>query len=151
MPNRLKMLVILVAVVISCIVLKENFSLYINQSNSLPFRAFLVIKNQQPKRNHYIAFNHPWFKDPLVKQVVGVEGDVVYKVNGNLWVNNQNIGSVLKKTKTGRPLTSLAHKGEIPPKHYFVAAFHNGSFDSRYEEVGLITLKQVLGRAVPLL
>ena len=148
--KRYPLLALALGTTVVFIALKEHFSLYINQSHSLPYKAFLVIKNQQPIRNHYIAFNHPWFKGPLVKQVVGIEGDVIHKVNDNLWVNNQYIGSPLKKTKGGRPLSPLEHQGKIPRRHYFVAAFHTGSFDSRYEEVGLITSRRVLGRAIPL-
>ena len=38
----------------------------------------------------------------------------------------------------------------IPQAHYYVHADHTDSHDSRYEEIGLIPLERIRGRALPL-
>ena len=59
---------------------------------------------------------------------------------------------LLKQTKEGNPLTPLSVKnisGEIiPPGYVFVAGDNPNSFDSRYEEFGLVPMEKIWGKAV---
>ena len=74
---------------------------------------------------------------------------------------------LLKQTKKGNPLTPLSvkrfsegsifkgtipegiiPKGIIPPGYVFVAGDNPNSFDSRYEEFGLVPMEKIWGKAV---
>ena len=64
---------------------------------------------------------------------------------------------LLKQTKEGNPLTPLSVKrfsegrnpeGIIPPGYVFVAGDNPNSFDSRYEEFGLVPMEKIWGKAV---
>lgn len=54
---------------------------------------------------------------------------------------------LLKRTKYGDPLTPLRAE-RIPAGYVFVAGDHPRSFDSRYEEFGLVPLDKIWGRAL---
>jgi hypothetical protein len=59
---------------------------------------------------------------------------------------------LLKQTKEGNPLTPLSvnniSEGIIPSGYVFVAGDNPNSFDSRYEEFGLVPMKKIWGKAV---
>jgi type IV secretory pathway protease TraF len=69
---------------------------------------------------------------------------------------------LLKQTKEGNPLTPLSIKnipegrntqgiipeGIIPKGYVFVAGDNLNSFDSRYEEFGLVPVEKIWGKAV---
>ena len=78
-----------------------------------------------------------------------------------------DIFPLLKQTKEGNPLTPLSvkrfsegnntekiipegiiPKGIIPPGYVFVAGDNPNSFDSRYEEFGLVPMEKIWGKAV---
>jgi conjugal transfer pilin signal peptidase TrbI len=141
-----------------------------NMSESLPHKAFLVLKGIKPMRGDCLTFTlsalqqevlptdpsrasqTQVFKTPvyLTKRVVGVAGDYVRREGDQMWVGDMAVGPLLKETIDGFPLTPLAFEGEIPEGHVFVAGEHERSFDSRYEEMGLVSENCFLGKAVPL-
>jgi hypothetical protein len=64
---------------------------------------------------------------------------------------------LLKQTKEGNPLIPLSVKkfsegrnpeGIIPPGYVFVAGDNPNSFDSRYEEFGLVPMEKIWGKAI---
>lgn len=144
-----------------------------NMSGSLPHKAFLVLKGIKPARGDCLTFTlsatqkevlpkghsrasqvsqTQVSKTPvyLTKRVVGVAGDYVRREGDQMWVGETLVGRLLKETVDGFPLTPLAFEGKIPQGHVFVAASHERSFDSRYEEVGLIPETRFLGKAIPI-
>ena len=124
---------------------------YTNESESLPFKLFLVLKKATPHKEDYAVFSHPWFQKDLIKQVVGVEGDDVrIAPDKTIWVGGQKLGSFINTTSSGTKLTPLKFSGCIPEGYVFVASPHERSFDSRYEEMGLLTVKDLKARAIPL-
>jgi conjugal transfer pilin signal peptidase TrbI len=81
---------------------------------------------------------------------VGVASDVLYyDVDGVLWVNEQRVGLPQPETRQHEPLHKIA-PGPIPSGFVFVAGTHPRSFDSRYQEVGLIAIERLEGLVIPL-
>ena len=121
---------------------------HMNASQSLPHTVYVTKPFHAPlKRGDYILFNHPLFKAPIIKQILGVEGDVITHNEGALQINDTHL--FLSPTRSnGTPLNPL--KTAIVPKGYvFVAGTHLHSFDSRYEEFGLIAIDVGRGRVWP--
>lgn len=117
--------------------------LALNRTSSLPYSVFLIIKGMPVSKGSLASLKgHPtkYFKEgAFTKRVLGVARD-----------KTQGLASPLKKTtKQGKPLTPL--KAELIPNGFlFVGTDHPDSFDSRYEEFGLVSLDHVVGRAFPL-
>ena len=125
-------------------------NLYINQTDSLPFKAFLVLKGASVHKGDYVAFKNPRFINAMIKQVTGTAGDLVVIKDDTVWVGDTLIGEALPKASDGRPLTKSLFEGAIPEGQFFVSSPHPRSFDSRYEEVGLLAQAESIGRAIPL-
>lgn len=177
--------------------LSRTTHIFINKSNSLPYKVFLVLKGVKPALGDCVAFHmtyqfsgHTHLEHsgvlpslacvaeegvfalgvldldvpdpgvPVIKRVVGREGDIVRHVHQGksfsdpgvpeIWVGETKVGIPLKETLAGTPLTPLVFKGVIPAGYLFVAGSHERSFDSRYEEVGLIHERHIIGKAIPL-
>lgn len=114
----------------------------INRSPSLPYSVFFVVKNMPAHKGDFVSLKGhqtKYFKDTtFTKRVDGIAGDTV------------SCGAQLKsKTKHGKPLTELCTH-VIPEGFVYVKADHPDSFDSRYQEFGLVQKDHVFGRAFPL-
>ena len=124
-------------------------SLALNQSDSLPQKAFLILKGKDLSRGNHLSFKNAWFKAPLIKEVIGIAGDkILQDEQGEIWIARK-VGKPLLQSKDGKILNPIA-QGFIPPGYVFVYAPHPRSFDSSYQEVGLVQVDQTLGRAIPL-
>jgi conjugal transfer pilin signal peptidase TrbI len=154
-PNRLVVISLLLVILVfgTLLLLHRSYEYSVNLSQSLP-ETFFIIEKQKPyhlNRGEYIGFawrggwgypKHMTF----VKQVAGVAGDRVYLHSRFLYVNGELIGYVKPKSKGGIPLHPL-NTAVIPKGKLFVRATHMDSFDSRYEEFGLVDEQQIIGRA----
>jgi conjugal transfer pilin signal peptidase TrbI len=124
----------------------DQISIIYSPSDSLPYRLFLELKPIKPQVGHYAYFNSHWYGGRVIKKVVGQGGDAMsYDPGGNLWVGNQKVGTSLSISKDGRDLTPI-QAGIIPQGMVFMKGEHERSFDSRYEELGLIPEKLLGGR-----
>ncbi|OJW55212.1 MAG: hypothetical protein BGO67_00455 [Alphaproteobacteria bacterium 41-28] len=137
--------------------------LYINYTPSLPYKAFICIKGLTPHYNDFVSIHdHPthFFKGlHLIKRLVGFPGDHVHiyhnhlyieKTQTRLLIDTHHIGPLHQTTQDGKILHPL--KDTIIPKNYvFVSADHPRSFDSRYEEFGLVKEECITGRCFCLL
>jgi conjugal transfer pilin signal peptidase TrbI len=132
--------------------LKNHVSLLYSSTDSLPYRTYLRLKQMGVKKGDYTSFASPWYGGNVVKRIVGVAGDTItYDSEGNLWIGRQlKVGKPKKKARDGRPLTPLK-PGIIPEGLVFVMGAHERSFDSRYEESGLIPEKALQGRLIAIL
>lgn len=137
--------------------LKDHVCLLYSTTASLPHRTFLKLKQMSPQKGGYTCFESPWYGGNVVKKIVGVAGDsIVYDLEGNLWVKTLwvdqrlKVGTHKKKAKDGRSLTPIK-PGIIPEGMVFVMGDHERSFDSRYEEMGLIPVHALQGRVIALL
>ena len=142
------------------VLLTSRTSLWINKSESLPGRVFLVVKGASFKKgdligieSHQTSFGRT---NRLIKRVGGVAGDQIHfkiewqesgdryphlemkDLKVNLYINDQCIGPVFNQTSEGTALTPLKEQ-RIPEGSYFVHGTHPKSFDSRYAEFGLIS------------
>ncbi len=118
-----------------------------NLSHSLPGRMFIgTTWDFTPKRGDLISFDHPVFEAPIAKIVVGVAGDRVEIYNGHVYVNGIDRGCVLDKSpRSEKPLTPI-QPCIIPEGYVYVWAPHLESFDSRYQNMGLIHISRVKER-----
>ena len=141
--------------------LSNHVGLIYSKTNSLPYHFFLQLKNVKPLRGHYTCFYSPWYGGKVIKKVMGMEGDALsYGHSGglqleildisSLWMGRQlKIGKPKKQSKDGRILNPLK-PGVIPKGMVFVSSGHERSFDSRYEELGLIPANNLQGRLIAL-
>lgn len=128
----------------------DQVTVVYSPSDSLPYRTFLELKRIKPQLGQYAYFESPWYGGRVIKKIVGREGDKLsYDAQGNLWVGNQKIGKAKTKARDGRQLTPIK-AGIIPPGMVFVKGEHERSFDSRYEELGLIPEAALGGRVLGL-
>ncbi len=121
----------------------------LNQTPSLSYKVFLCINGLKLKKGDFISIHdHPtsYFKDiHYVKRLMGLPGDQIHLKNNQMYVEDVLIGSLQKTTNNGKPLHPLLIR-RIPQGYVFVSADHPRSFDSRYEEFGLVKEKHIKGR-----
>ena len=82
----------------------------------------------------------------LAKRILGLPGDAIWRQENSLCIQSVCL-PLLKQTKDGKPLTPISAR-LVPDGYAFVAGDHPRSFDSRYEEFGLVPLKKIWGRAI---
>ncbi len=129
--------------------LKQHTMLLIAQSDSLPYRYLLLIKNAPVKKGDLIAIqNHPLGDTSniiLTKRLIGVPGDKITLHGRIMRVNQEWQGALHKQNSYGHPLTPLNIR-TIPEGFVFAAGSNAGSLDSRYAEFGLVEKRHILGR-----
>ncbi len=118
-----------------------------NLSHSLPGRMFIgTTWTFTPKRGDIVSFDHPMFAAPIAKCVVGMAGDRVEIVNGHVVVNRIDRGRVLYKSPRSGKLLRSIQSCTIPDGYVYVWAPHPESFDSRYQDIGLIHVSSIKER-----
>jgi conjugal transfer pilin signal peptidase TrbI len=147
-PNTKIFLVLLgfLLIYFGCTCLPESyrFSIFINRTESLPQTLFIKKGNVEvPSKGDYVVFSHPWIPSNLVKEVVGVAGDCIYVEDDKVLVNGRDYGFCLLSSPRSDMIFSPVKSGVIPEGFFFVHASHKESFDSRYREMGLISLEQI--------
>ena len=132
----------------------------INVSDSLPGKVYLIQKGAKPELGDLAAFRYQgggpyapgaWF----LKRVTGIAGANVSSVDlgsgyVEFFVDGKSVGRAKPKAKSGIPLMP-GPTGRIPPSHYYMAAPHPDSLDSRYALVGWVDDEHVIGRAFQIL
>jgi len=123
----------------------------INLSDSLPDLIYLLDVGTPFEKGDLVQFpvppgvTDPAFNKDFVKKVVGIAGDAIERRDGVVYVAGVEVGRVLDATKQGRPLAP-GPTGRIPPGFVFVQGLSERSYDSRYQDVGLIPVARILGR-----
>ncbi len=125
----------------------------VNLSPSMPWTLARVEYDRLPNRGEFMLYEYRGTMDGLpsrtfFKQVVGGPGDRIRVVGRTVWVGSQRIGDAMTKTRDGRPLTIVA-ECTIPSGFLFAKGEHSASFDSRYQESGLVPVDAVIGVAQP--
>ncbi len=133
--------------------------LLFNWTPSLPYRmAWLAHGPHSLRRGDFIVFSfageaqkqYPGLRgQPFFKIVRGLPGDVVTVIDRHVAINGENVGVAKTQAYDHRPLVPIAAT-VIPPGHYYVQGSSPDSFDSRYQDSGLVRSEQVLGVVVPL-
>lgn len=125
----------------------------INETNSLPYKVFFVVRNRQPELGDYIDFwppeNQYYSGISFIKQIVAVPQDIVTCRNREILIDN-NVSAIAKTHSLDGRQLHLGPCGQIPKRHYYVLATHRDSFDSRYREIGYVPFEAVRGVAFPL-
>lgn len=120
----------------------ETTKVSLNGSQSLPYKVFVSFKGMSFKRGDLVLIvgHKPKYFPPvsLIKRVVGMEGDSIAPYLKDLKIKT--------KTRRGQPLNPLKAKS-VPKGYVFVQADHPDSFDSRYEEFGLVKVESIWGRS----
>ena len=100
----------------------------------------------QGHREDHVGDLKKW---PYAKRVLGIPGDRIVRNSQGIIVIPQpsNTLSLLTKTSKGKPLTPNI-SNIIPEGYLFVAGDNPQSFDSRYEEFGLVHQEKVWGKAI---
>lgn len=127
------------------------------QSDSLYNVNYLLVKKGSSfNRGDIVCVQHHWVKyidgdKPLAKRVLGLPGDQIQKEENTIKVVPQThqplLLPLLDQTSQGEVLMPLS-LAVIPEGYVFVAGDHPKSFDSRYEEFGLVPIEKIKGRAV---
>lgn len=145
-----KTILIILGVLLSVGVLFRTTELSFNKSESLPPKVFLILKGTSFKKGDLIAIqghNTKYYPAAtFVKRVMGFPGDQLTHQGKSFFINSIYGGELLEKTSFGGPLTSLKNI-IIPDGYFFLKADHTRSFDSRYEEFGLVKEEHIKGRA----
>lgn len=136
-------------------VLKETTGfLAFNVTDSIPEKVvWISFDKEDLEKDDLVAFSPKVFglnNIIALKKISGTPGDQIkiqVKTNTNeLLINNRTIGSILPAQIDGKPLHPIEEK-TIPKGFYFVSTDHALSFDSRYEEIGLINKDDIIGKA----
>ena len=128
-----------------------HYAIGLNVTASLPYRLFLIHKGEWPDRSHYVAFHWhgggPYAPGAIfVKQIAGIPGDVVSRVDRDFFVNGMPVGQAKPVSRQGLPLEP-GPTGTLPAGEYYVRAPHPDSLDSRYLLGGWVAQSQIIGRA----
>ena len=113
---------------------------YINLK--LPSQNQIIISSN-PSRGDIVIFKAPKnTKKNLIKRVVGLPGDTVEIISGNVFIN----GTKLTETYTQRHLNMHNPKIRVPENNYFVLGDNrSASNDSR--DWGTVPMKNISGKA----
>ena len=105
-----------------------------------------IYRFRAPERGEVLVFRYP--RDPsrdFIKRVIAVAGDTIEIKDGRVFVNGQlqNEEYILEKTRGSYPLST------VPEGHIFVMGDNrNNSEDSRFRDVGFVSLDMVKGKAI---
>ncbi len=147
---------ILVGVMLIYGIASHTLTFVLSATESLPYRFFVLQKRsmpslQCPKKGAYVLFRHLEMNIPVIKQVKGIPGSIVrFDEHNHLWVDDFCVGTVHATSITGKPVTPIK-EGAIPQGYVFGYATHERSFDSRYQEFGLIPIESVQGSGIAVL
>lgn len=107
----------------------------------------LTYRFREPERFEIICFRSESEKNDLIKRVIGLPGETVRILEGEIYINGELIAD-----KEGLDPVSYAGLAEyeivLGSDEYFVLGDNrNESIDSRFEEVGNVKRDSILGRA----
>ncbi|OYV01578.1 MAG: hypothetical protein CFE45_04195 [Burkholderiales bacterium PBB5] len=95
----------------------------------------------------------PRVGDGFIKYLIGVEGDRIEVEGDRVYLQTRrgrlDMGRCKPTTRHGVPLVPIRPQ-TIPPGYVYVWAPHHDALDSRYEVMGLVPAKAIVGKAVRL-
>ena len=150
---RLKKLLLIFAIITALTeLLSYKFFITFNQSNSLPGKLYVVIRDHHITRGDIVVaqlHDDPFYKnETILKQVTGIAGDKIVKEGREFYINNQLIAKAKTHSKQGEQLAvTELETSVIPYQNYFLTTNHKDSYDSRYDYVGFISESDIRGTA----
>jgi len=133
----------------SFVTLPVVFGIRYTISSSLPYKIFISRPCTQAEKNRYVSLEHPGSDVLLAKQIIGVAGDCISIYQNHFYINDQDYGLIRMQSKSGNQMHPITQQ-KIPDGYVFVYAPHEESFDSRYEEFGLVKIEQIKETLWPL-
>lgn len=106
----------------------------------------LSYRFREPERGEVIVFRVAGSSPrKLVKRVIGLPGDIIEFRDGQVILNGQPLSEPYASGPTVGPRQAQV----VPPGRYFVLGDNRGhSEDSRFEEVGFVSRRAIIGRAL---
>ncbi len=146
----LKALAYFMLVILGVALLNRQVYFLVSETDSLPQHYFIHLPKIKPKKQDYTLVYSPWYQGKIIKQIIGLEGDVI-SVNdrGEVWVNHKRVGIPYRWASNGSLLTPMEPQ-MIPEGHVFLYSAHPRGFDSRYQELGLVPYASLEGWVIPL-
>lgn len=143
--------ILLLGIIFFALPFKSNI-LY-NKSDSLPYKLYFLLKGHNYKQGDLVAIKNfvtKYTRDQhFTKKIVGIAGDVVTIEGDHVLVNGIKHVKLKDKTKDHKKLTPMVAQ-TIPQQYFFVIAEHKDSFDSRYQEFGLVPKNCIEGKVYPI-
>lgn len=157
MPKIIKgKLLLLFLVFINAYILTNLFSnskycnhFRINTTDSLHYYLFKTSPIENIERDMFVSLSHPASHLDLFKKVVGLPGDQIEIIDHQVFVNGKKFGYIEELSPSGLSLSPIT-ESFIPEGFFFVHATHPLSFDSRYEQFGLVAKEQLKERLWPI-
>jgi conjugal transfer pilin signal peptidase TrbI len=142
--KNFKLLLALLLVCLLCLsfTIKPIFGIRYTVTPSLPYKLFISRPISSIKKSQYVTLAHPKSKILVAKQIVGLPGDEVIVRDHNLYLNDKQLGFILDHSKSGKKFNPI-QEGKIPEGFVFLYAPHVDSFDSRYQEFGLVPVERL--------
>ncbi len=138
---------------VTLIVVGSNTSLLISPTDSLDGHVYLLIRGSEYSKGNVITVEDHNTKYTnrvrFTKHLSGVAGDKIRKFDKWVWVGGKGAGYLNAQTTKGEKLTPIKHE-IIPQGYVFLSGTHPRSFDSRYQEFGLVAANKIVGRAIRL-
>lgn len=123
----------------------------ISETDSLPYHYFLHFPKIKPSINNYTVVYSNWYKGLIIKKIIGIKDSKIwYHKDDELFVNDLKIGIAKQVAIDGRLLHPIKAQ-IIPEEQVFLYSEHERSFDSRYQELGLVSINQLQGLVVPII
>lgn len=125
--------------------MSEHVHLVKSLTDSLPEHYFIQLPKFTPKKGDLTIVYNQFYGGRLIKQIIGQAGDhITTDAVGDLWVGKKLIGKVYSQTGSAKTLTRTKDQ-VIPEGQVFLYSPHPKSFDSRYQEVGLVPVEALEG------
>ncbi len=131
-------------------ILSQHMNVLISETDSLPHHFFLHLPQTKPGLNDYTVVESQWYQGKIIKRIVGIAGDLIKQgENGEIYINHRKVGTPKPTASDGTILNPI--KPQIIPTGYvFLSGEHPKSFDSRYQELGLVPALSLQGLVIPL-
>ena len=128
-------------------IFSEHVHFIKSPTDSLPQHYFVQFPKRTPKKGDLTVVYNGWYKGKIIKRIIGVAGDQISTDgHGNIFINQQKIGRAHQRSdmQSGLSLTTIKPQ-VIPEGRVFLHSPHPRSFDSRYNEVGLVPVSDLEG------
>ena len=112
-------------------------------------RLLLNCINYTPERGDIVVVNR-YTKEPLVKRIIAVEGDIIDIKDGLVYLNGVALDETfLDPNNAVTPSKEFVGPAQVPAGHVFVIGDNRSdSHDSRYADIGFVSVKDIVGVAV---
>ena len=140
-------------------IFSEHVHFIKSTTDSLPQHYFVQLPKVAPKKGDLTVVYNGWYKGKIIKRIIGVAGDQISTDgHGNIFINQQKIGRSHERSEFGGQggmqgsvtLTTIKPQ-VIPNGKVFLHSPHPKSFDSRYQEVGLVPVSNLEGKVVAII